>query len=83
MKHRLVDERIARPLHHGVWDVVASLDQSPGQGVPSGSRDLDATGPRTRSFNHLSDCFGMEAAPRSSIAFTLCRGDGAAERYRL
>jgi hypothetical protein len=75
VKHRHFDERGARPLHHGVWDVLASLDQSSSQGGPSGSRDVDTTRPRTRSFNHSSECFGPKTAPRSSIAFNLCRGE--------
>ncbi len=75
VKHRRFDERGARPLQHGVWDVLASLDQSSSQGGPSGSRDVDTTRPRTRSFNHSSECFGPKTAPRSSIAFNLCRGE--------
>ena len=50
---------------------------------PFGSRDIDATGQRTRSFNHSSERFGPITARRSSIAFDLCRGDDAAERYGL
>ena len=45
----MIASRIARLLHHGDWDVSASLDQLPSHGVHSGSRDLDATGQHTRS----------------------------------
>jgi hypothetical protein len=66
VRQRRFSERVARPLHHEVWDALAPLDHSPRPLARAGFRGLDATGQRTRSVDHsFVRLAGEAAAPRN------------------